>query len=122
MRRGERPVTERLVRWRRQLVWLKATPENKLTDTYWYVPHRYLPAYLSINGKKPRIATKVDQTVWHFDGFSHGYVYGISATNIGFGWSYMLLVGSVVPGGAVKLSFAPLGQSSGSDDSNDYNR
>src|SRR5262249_36864747 len=86
-----------------------------LDDTYWYVPTTYLPALLAINTSQPRIVTVTDQTVWHFDDYDAGYITGISATNIGFGWSYMLLVGSVTSDGSVKFSFSPLGSANPSD-------
>lgn len=86
-----------------------------LDDTYWYVPTAYLPALLAINTSQPRVVTVSDQTVWHIDDYSSGYVTGISATNIGFGWSYMLIVGSVTPDGSVKFSFSPLGSANPSD-------
>ncbi len=86
-----------------------------LDDTYWYVPTIYLPALLAINTSQPRIVTVNDQTVWHFDNYDAGYITGTSATNIGFGWSYMLLVGSVTPDGSVKFSFSPLGSADPSD-------
>jgi hypothetical protein len=79
-----------------------------LQGSYWYVPDAYLPALQALNGASPRVRTLVDQTVWFFQQSANGYLVGTSATNIGRGWSYMLVVGSVVPGGAVKLSFSPL--------------
>lgn len=79
-----------------------------LQGSYWYVPGPYLPALRAVNGEAPQIRTLVDQTVWFFQYSRSGYLAGTSATNIGSGWSYMLVVGSVVPGGAVKLSFSPL--------------
>ena len=82
-----------------------------LQGSYWYVPNAYLPALQALNGASPRVRTLVDQTVWFFQHSGNGYLVGTSATNIGQGWSYMLVVGSVVPGGAVKLSFSPLGDS-----------
>lgn len=88
-----------------------------LTDTYWYVPDLYLPALLAINASEPRIATVQDQTVWHVTNYSSGYVYGISASNIGLGWSYMLIVGSVAPNRMVKLSFSPRGSENATDPS-----
>jgi hypothetical protein len=84
-------------------------------DTYWYVPKPNLAALIAINGKAPVIKTVNDQTVWHITSYSNGYVYGISATNIGFGWSYTLLVGSVTANGSVKFSFSPLGSANPSD-------
>jgi hypothetical protein len=93
------------------------TPENDnkegsagawLDDTYWFVPAAYLPALLAVTGG-PTIATVSDQTVWHILKYSKGYISGVSATNIGAGWSYMLMVGSVSPDGTVKISFSPLG-------------
>lgn len=92
-----------------------STAGDWLDDTYWYVPTTYLPALLAINTSQPRIVTVNDQTVWHFDNYDAGYITGISATNIGFGWSYMLLVGSVTPDGSVKFSFSPLGSADPSD-------
>lgn len=86
-----------------------------LDDTYWYVPSTYLPALLAINASPPVVATVSDQTVWHFDDYSNGYITGIGATNIGFGWSYTLIVGSVTSDGTVKLSFSPLGSANPSD-------
>jgi len=80
-----------------------------LQGSYWYVPPAYLPALQVVNAETPQVRTLVDQTVWFFQHSRAGYLVGTSATNIGAGWSYMLLVGSVVPGGAAKLSFSPLG-------------
>ncbi len=86
-----------------------------LQASYWYVPGPYLPALQAINGDSPQVRTLVDQTVWFFQHSRYGYLVGTSATNIGAGWSYMLVVGSVAPGGAVKLSFSPLGAAGGRD-------
>ena len=80
-----------------------------LQGSYWYVPGAYLPALQAVNDAQPQVRTLVDQTVWFFQHCHHGYLVGTSATNVGQGWSYMLIVGSVVPGGAVKLSFSALG-------------
>jgi hypothetical protein len=84
-----------------------------LRGSYWYVPSAYLPALQAVNGEAPRVRTLVDQTVWFFQHSRDGYLVGTSGTNVGQGWNYMLLVGSVVPGGAVKLSFSPLGAAGG---------
>ena len=84
-----------------------------LQGSYWYVPDAYLPALQALNGEPPHVRTLVDQTVWFFQHSRAGYLVGASATNIGAGWSYMLVVGSVAPGGAVKLSFSPLGDAGG---------
>ena len=92
-----------------------STAGDWLDDTYWYVPTAYLPALLAINPSEPRITTVLDQTVWHIEGYSGGYITGISATNLGFGWSYMLMVGSVTPDGSVKFSFSPLGSANPAD-------
>jgi hypothetical protein len=86
-----------------------------LQGSYWYVPDAYLPALQAVNERQPRVRTLVDQTVWYFQTSRLGYLVGTSATNIGAGWSYMLIVGSVVPVGAVKLSFSPLDTREGSD-------
>lgn len=92
-----------------------STAGDWLDNTYWYVPTAYLPAQLAINTSTPSVATVTDQTVWYFQDYTNGYIDGISATNIGFGWSYMLIVGSVVGDGTVKLSFSPLGAANPSD-------
>ena len=84
-----------------------------LQGSYWYVPDAYLPALQAVNGERPHVRTLVDQTVWYFQYSRAGYLIGTSASNVGAGWSYMLVVGSVAPGGAVKLSFSPLGGGSG---------
>ncbi|HEV2817175.1 MAG TPA: hypothetical protein VGW40_08145 [Allosphingosinicella sp.] len=84
-----------------------------LQGSYWYVPAAYLPALQAVNADPPQVRALVDQTVWFFQHAHAGYLVGTSATNIGSGWSYMLIVGSVVPGGAVKLSFSPLDGGSG---------
>ena len=85
-----------------------------LDDTYWYVPTTYLPASLTINSV-PRVVTVSDQTVWRIVKYSGGYVSGISATNLGAGWSYTLMNGSITPDGSVKLSFSPLGSPNPND-------
>ena len=84
-----------------------------LQGSYWYVPDVYLPALQALNGEQLHVRTLVDQTVWFFQYSRAGYLVGTSATNIGSGWSYMVVVGSVAPGGAVKLSFSPLGGAGG---------
>lgn len=86
-----------------------------LQGSYWYVPDAWLPALQALNGASPYVRTVVDQTVWFFQHSRDGYLVGTSATNIGQGWSYRLVVGSVVPGGAVKLSFSPLGAAGDGD-------
>ncbi len=88
-----------------------AIPAQKcdwLNGTYWYVPQATLPALLAVNQGTPVVRQVADQTVWFFERCAKGYLTGVSATNIGEGWSYMLIVGSIAPGGAVKLSFSPL--------------
>jgi hypothetical protein len=89
-------------------------PGSWLKGTYWYVPSAYLQAELAIPSG-PRVVSVADQTVWHFTQYSHGYVYGAAATNIGAGWSYSLIVGSVTPDGMVKLSFSPLASANPKD-------
>jgi hypothetical protein len=81
---------------------------DSLTDTYWYVPTQYLSALAAGTQPGPHAATVVDQTVWCFQTCADRYVTGISATNIGNGWSYMMMVGSITPNGVVKISFSPL--------------
>jgi hypothetical protein len=88
-----------------------------LADTYWYVSTQYLPALLAFNTSEPHIVRVQDQTVWHITDYSDGYISGISTSNIGSGWSYTLMVGSVTPEGAVKLSFSPLGDANSNDPS-----
>jgi hypothetical protein len=99
-----------------------STAGDWLDNTYWYVPTAYLPAEYAINTDTPVVETVQDQTVWHFDSYSDGYLVGISATDIGFGWSYMLIVGSVLADGSVKLSFSPLGQSAGPNHRDHHHR
>jgi len=81
---------------------------DNLTGTYWYVPAQYLSAMTAGTGPVPHAATVVDQTVWRFQDCVGGYVTGISATNIGNDWSYMMMIGSVAPDGKVKISFSSL--------------
>ncbi len=81
---------------------------NNLTGTYWYVPAQFLPAITAGIEPVPHAASVADQTVWRFQTCNEGYVTGISATNLGNGWSYNMMIGSVAPHGAVKISFSPL--------------
>ena len=85
-----------------------------LAGTYWYVPHETLLAIAAVNGSTPAVEQLVDQTVWRIERSFRGYVAGIAAVNFGGGWSYMLIAGSVAPGGAVRFGFSPL-DSTGSD-------
>jgi hypothetical protein len=80
-----------------------------LAGTYWYVPPENLLALQALNTTQPVIEALKDQTVWHITNAENGYIAGISATNIGQGWTYNLMVGSVSPDGAVKISFSSLG-------------
>jgi hypothetical protein len=96
---------------------VNATVASWLIDTYWYVPAPYLPALLAMNASEPRIITVQDQTVWHITNSSNGYLSGISASNIGLGWNYMLIVGSVTPSRTVKLSFSPRSDANSADPS-----
>jgi hypothetical protein len=86
-----------------------------LADTYWYVPPENLLALRATNAAEPAILSLTDQTVWHITASENGYLAGISATNIGHGWNYMLMVGSIAPDGAVKISFSPLGAANPDD-------
>src|ERR1700679_153037 len=83
-----------------------------LVGTYWYVPPENLLALRAVNADEPAIETLTDQTVWRITNAENGYLAGISATNIGQGWTYNLMVGSVAPDGSVKISFSPLGAAS----------
>src|ERR1700741_3606654 len=80
-----------------------------LAGTYWYVPPENLLALQALNTTEPVIKALKDQTVWHITRAEDGYLAGISATNLGQGWTYSLMVGSVAPDGAVKIPFSPLG-------------
>jgi|SRR6185312_10632757 len=81
-----------------------------LAGTYWYVPTAYLPALAaSVTSPIPAAQAIVDQTVWHIETYQNGYVIGVSATNIGGGWGYAMMIGSVAPNGAVKISFSTFG-------------
>jgi hypothetical protein len=86
-----------------------------LAGTYWYVPPENLLALRALNTPQPVITALTDQTVWHITRTENGYLAGISATNIGEGWTYNLMVGSVAPDGTVKISFSPLGALSPGD-------
>lgn len=83
-----------------------------LAGTYWYVPPENLLALRALNTAEPVIEALKDQTVWHITNAENGYIAGVSATNIGKGWAYNLMVGSVSPDGAVKISFSSLGAAS----------
>jgi hypothetical protein len=80
-----------------------------LAGTYWYVPSENLLAFQAPNTAEPLLKALMDQTVWHITRVEQGYLAGISATNLGEGWKYRLMVGSVAPDGAVKIGFSPLG-------------
>ena len=86
-----------------------------LADTYWYVPPENLLALRAVNTAEPAVLSLTDQTVWHITASESGYLTGISATNIGRGWNYMLMVGSISPDGVVKISFSPLGAANPDD-------
>jgi hypothetical protein len=86
-----------------------------LAGTYWYVPPENLLALEAVNTTEPVIKALKDQTVWHITRAEDGYLAGISATNLGQGWKYSLMVGSVAPDGAVKIAFPPLGAAGAGD-------
>jgi hypothetical protein len=86
---------------------------KNFVNTYWYVPPRYLPAVQASAVPTAHAKAVIDQTVWRFQRCDAGYLTGISATNIGNGWSYNMMIGSITPRGAVKISFSPLESSSG---------
>ncbi|HWA92450.1 MAG TPA: hypothetical protein VG889_20610 [Rhizomicrobium sp.] len=88
------------------------TESKDFEKTYWYVPPRYLPALLAGTAPAPHAKPIVDQTVWRFQRCHGGYLTGMGATNIGNGWSYMMMIGSITPAGLVKISFSPLDTSS----------
>ena len=75
-----------------------------LEDTYWYVPVPYLPAAILVNTDPAQTAWVVDQTLWHITRVENGYVFGTVAANLGTGWSYSTLVGSITPDGYLTLS------------------
>ena len=78
-----------------------------LEDTYWYVPTPYLPAVVLVNTDPSQTAEVVDQTLWHITSVINGYVIGQVASNLGAGWGYSTLVGSIAPSGAVSFGFTP---------------
>lgn len=73
--------------------------------TYWYVPERYLLAYVNVGIGKPAQAV-TDQTVWHFTKADNGYLLGCSYRSIASGaWSSSAIIGSVAPNNDVSLGF-----------------
>ena len=78
-----------------------------LEDTYWYVPTPFLPAVVLVNANPPATDTVVDQTIWHIQTVQNGYVIAEVATNVGEGWTYSTLVGTITPQGDVSFSFTP---------------
>jgi Ca2+-binding RTX toxin-like protein len=88
---------------------------NFLENSYWYVPTPYLAAYALLNGDTgtPQTVPLVDQTLWHITKVADGYVFGEVATDLGNGWVYSTLVGSITPTGSVSFSFTQ--EDSGSD-------
>lgn len=82
-----------------------------LEHSYWYVPTPYLAAYALLNGDTdtPQTVPLVDQTLWHITNVVDGYVFGEVATDLGKGWVYSTLVGSITPDGSVSFSFTQQG-------------
>lgn len=74
--------------------------------TYWYVPAKYLPAYLHQGDGKPVVRIP-DQTLWHFTDSADGYLLGCSYRSIDGGatWSPSSIVGSIAPDNSVQLGF-----------------
>ncbi len=84
-------------------------PTKNLTafvGTYWYVPAKYLPAYLHQADGKPVVRIP-DQTLWHFTDSADGYLLGCSYRSIDGGstWSPSSIVGSITPNNSVQLGF-----------------
>ncbi len=78
---------------------------DSFADTYWYVPERYLLAYVNAGAQKPAQAV-TDQTVWHFTKADHGYLLGCSYRSIAGGaWSTSAIIGSIAPNNDVSLGF-----------------
>lgn len=79
---------------------------SAFVGTYWYVPAKYLPAYLHQADGKPVVRIP-DQTVWHFTEAADGYLLGCSYRSIDGGstWSPSAIVGSIAPNNSVQLGF-----------------
>ena len=79
-------------------------------DTFWYVTEEDLPAVSTDLATLQHVFVS-DQTVWHFEEFSHGYFWGQTVVQItGQPVQCLSMVGSITPEGAVQMTFAlPLG-------------
>ncbi len=78
---------------------------SRFVGTYWYVPDKYLLAYVNVGGSKPAQAV-TDQTLWHFTKADRGYLLGCSYRSIDGGeWSASAIIGSVAPNNKVLFGF-----------------
>lgn len=89
---------------------------NLIKDTIWIVPPSTLLAY----EYSPLSYTAViDQTVWIIDGYDNGYFFGTSYTAVinsgSTTYTQKKIIGTVTSGGAVYITFIPLGAISTTD-------
>ena len=74
--------------------------------TYWYVPLENLQA-IQWNTDAPSAYTPIeDQTVWHIERYSNGYIFGpVVVKFAGYPRLCQYLIGSITPSGRVFISF-----------------
>lgn len=89
-----------------------------LADTWWIVPPVDLPA-LRLDPKKDRLSWVVDQTVWQFQGYRSGYLWGRGVVLLRDAdpeapgpaapdtQMCLTIQGTITPEGDVHLSFVP---------------
>jgi hypothetical protein len=89
-----------------------------LADTYWYVLPIDLPA-INFDPDDEKLTWLVDQTVWHISGYANGYFWGVAAVMMYTAGepipqrgpasriANLTLLGTVLPGGAVQITFIP---------------
>ncbi len=87
---------------------------NFLTDSYWYVPHKCLPALqMSAEAEEPTLM--IDQTVWQITDYRYGYFWGncvalifADGTSPEDAPTNSRFVGTITPEGTVHLTFMPI--------------
>jgi hypothetical protein len=96
-----------------------------LAGTYWYVLPVDLPA-LQLGPSDGVMSWLVDQTVWHITGYENGYFWGVTAAMMYAAGeampergpasriSHLTMLGTVLPGGRVQITFVPTRRVGGS--------
>lgn len=85
-----------------------------IAGTYWYVPTKYLPAYL-YTPLTNSLAPVSDQTLYYVAGYANGYFWGNTVAQSGSNpVSCQSVVGSVTPEGKIYLNFNVLPYTPGS--------